>query len=129
MLEFFGLDFGTANTVVYRCTSENSEPVPVDFPGLTKDYGDVPVLPSILQYETPSHIHMGAQANPALHAFRWMKHYQLHRNPYTLQIQGSPITSTQAAETYLQVILEKISANKPGLGISVPVDAYEPYQN
>ncbi len=129
MLEFFGLDFGTANTVVYRCTSENSEPVPVDFPGLSKSYGDVPVLPSILSYDTPAIFHMGAQAKPVSHSFRWMKHYQLHRNPYTLQIQGSPITSTQAAETYLQVILEKISANKPGLGISVPVDAYEPYQN
>lgn len=129
MQEFFGLDFGNANTVVYRCTSENPEPVPVDFPCLTKVYGDVPVLPSILSYDTPVNFHMGAQAKPDFHSFRWMKHYQLHRNPYALKVQGSAITSTQAAESYLQVILEKISVNKPGLGISVPVDAYEPYQN
>jgi molecular chaperone DnaK len=129
MQEFFGLDFGTANTVVYRLTQASPEPIPVDFPGLTKSYGDVPVLPSILSYDTPALFNLGAQANPSLHAFRWMKHYQLHRNPYTLQVQGSPITSTQAAETFLQVILEKISANKPSLGISVPVDAYEPFQN
>jgi molecular chaperone DnaK (HSP70) len=138
MTDFFGLDFGTANTVLYRYTEDMPAPVPVVFSEIAIQYDNVPVIPSIIQYLPASQIRIGAQiTKTSAHLqpkfFRWMKHYQLHRNPYRISFNNNSISSSEAANKFLRTLLERIIAEsaqeKHVIAVSVPVDAYEPYEN
>ncbi|MBI9047846.1 MAG: Hsp70 family protein [Anaerolineaceae bacterium] len=137
MKHYFGLDFGTANTVIQHYKKDWTEPQSFSILEYEDTHSGSPIIPSLIQYLNHSDILVGAQisANQAFadtQSFRWMKHYQLNQNPYNLHCGDTSISSMQAAETFIQSMLKHISVPEylpSDLGISVPVDAYEHYEN
>jgi molecular chaperone DnaK (HSP70) len=136
MKYYFGLDFGTANTVIQYLSPADADPQPYGLADLQQSIGQIPVIPSLIQFSQTTEFQLGAQINTEIKEkssyFRWMKHYQLNRNPYYLQCREESISSAQAADTFIRTLLKQISKpqNLPArLGVSIPVDAYEHYEN
>jgi molecular chaperone DnaK len=136
MTHYFGLDFGTANTVVQHLTSTQSEPQPFPIPELQHQIGDTPVIPSLIHFTGKENFQLGAQIDTLYTSkssyFRWMKHYQLNQNPYFLKLEEESISSTHAADTFIRTILKHLTQSETlpaSLGITIPVDAFEHYEN
>ena len=137
MQSFIGLDFGTANTVIQVFNETLPEPQQLFLETGSKPYGEVQVIPSQITYTTPDQFEIGLSAEICSgyahsYNFRWMKNYQLHRNPYHLKVEDQLVSSEQAAESFLHTILaylEKTIPDIAGIGLTVPVDAYEPYES
>jgi molecular chaperone DnaK len=136
MQGYIGLDFGTANTVVRYYRQDLLEPIAIEFPAISKSYGDTSVIPSQIAFTSAVKFHIGEEAETCngytqCSIFRWMKNYLLHQNPYHFTVDGALISSSQAAKSFLTTILNQVLANHDdiaAIGLTVPVDAYEPYE-
>lgn len=139
---YLGIDFGTSNTVIALWNPDTSEAIPLKIseyssmvPGI---HGEVPVIPSLIHYAEDQRIWIGQQVllrgiADSPHTFRWMKRYISHRSPMRIRIHDREITPYQAGADFLKtVLLSIINEYEPRgeeVGLSVPVESFEHYEN
>jgi molecular chaperone DnaK (HSP70) len=136
------IDFGTSNTVLATWEAQRGEGVPLHIP----DYGrrslqgseEVTVVPSLIHYDTDNRRWVGNQVvdkglNNSRRTFRWMKQYISNRSPIKIRIDGQEITPFQAGRDFLTSVLaiasQEIGLKNEEVALSVPVEAYEHYEN
>ncbi len=137
-----GIDFGTSNTVLALWDAHQRRPVPFKIPeySLLFQQADesVPVIPSLVHYTEDGRIWIGNQVvNRGLanspRTMRWMKRYISHRSPIRFEMDGKEITPHSAGQDFLTAVL--VSAGQEAglmdeeVGLSVPVEAYEHYED
>ena len=137
-----GIDFGTSNTVLALWDSQQGEAVSLHMPeyGLMspQDTENVSIIPSLIHYDADNRIWIGNQVlqrglENSPRTLRWMKRYINHRSPIKIQIDGNQITPYSAGKDFLNTILvlasEQINLQDEEVGLSVPVEAFEHYEN
>lgn len=137
-----GIDFGTSNTVLALWNDKTSQGVPLHIPdfGLTYEQnGEIlSVIPSLVHYTEDNRIWIGNQVierdlAESPHTLRWMKRYISSRSPMKIKINGKEITPYQAGQDFLTGVLvftaQEISHQGEEVGLSVPVEAFEHYEN
>lgn len=136
------IDFGTSNTVFALWDAQRGEAIPLHIP----DYGrrsfqgseEITVVPSLIHYAADQRRWIGHQvvekglAN-SRRTFRWMKQYISNRSPIKIRIDDREVTPFQAGRDFLTSVLT-IASQETGLqneevALSVPVEAYEHYEN
>ncbi|MBI4928992.1 MAG: Hsp70 family protein [Anaerolineae bacterium] len=137
-----GIDFGTSNTVVAHWDAQQKLSIPISIPEysaisrITQE--DVAIIPSLIHYEIDGRIWIGDQVIKkdlvrSNQTFRWMKRYISNRSPVRVGINGKEITPYQAGEDFLSAVLvsaaQEIDLANEEVGFSVPVEAYEHYEN
>jgi molecular chaperone DnaK (HSP70) len=139
------VDFGTSNTVLAFWDPERGEGVPLHLPQYghkltAKDHvrGPASVIPSLINYPPNGDPLLGRQVldhqfydSPS--TIRWMKRYIARRSPVRFKIAGRDISHRDAGRDFLTGIL-KAAVGQVGLGdepvgFTVPVEAYEDYQD
>lgn len=137
-----GIDFGTSNTVIALWDELRKEGVPLhipDFGRLTRQ-GDtqISVVPSVIHYAADNRRWIGGQVMQkglyhSERTFRWMKRYISHRSPYRIRLDGKERTPFQAGQDFLSSVLlvagQQARVNGEEIALSVPVEAYEHYEN
>jgi len=142
MTGYLGIDFGTSNTVIALWNPDTSEAAPLRIPEYSSmvpgTHGEVPVIPSLIHYAEDQRIWIGQQVlsrgiAESPRTFRWMKRYISHRSPMRIRIHDREITPYQAGADFLKtVILSTVNEFEPygeEVGLSVPVEAFEHYEN
>jgi len=137
-----GIDFGTSNTVLALWDADQHQAVPLHIPEYgvlsLQDGEHISVIPSLVHYAADRRMWIGSQvlerdlANSP-RTFRWMKRYISHRSPIKIQIDDRQITPYIAGKDFLSSILvfaaEQASLGDEEVGLSVPVEAFEHYEN
>lgn len=136
------IDFGTSNTVLAVWDSQRGEGIPLHIP----DYGrrslqgseEVTIVPSLIHYAPDQRRWIGNQViekglNNSRRTFRWMKQYISNRSPIKIRIDEQEITPFQAGRDFLTSVLaiasQEINLKNEEVTLSVPVEAYEHYEN
>ncbi len=137
------IDFGTSNTVLAVWDPERKEGTPLHLPefGRVALQGglEVSVVPSLIHYAKDGRRWIGNQVLErglyhSRRTFRWMKRYISHRSPIRIDLDGQEITPYKAGRDFLSTLLRftaeefKIDADEE-VALSVPVEAYEHYEN
>lgn len=137
-----GFDFGTSNTVAALWDETRKESVPLHIPdfGRILRQGDsqIALVPSLIHYTADNRRWIGDQVlqKGLYHSertFRWMKRYISHRSPYKIRLDGKERTPFTAGQDFLSSVL-LVAAQQAGIqgeevAFSVPVEAYEHYEN
>ncbi len=136
------IDFGTSNTVIaaWNETAQISTPIHIPDYGRFVQQGDeqISVIPSLIHYSEDGSRWVGQQVHQMGHyharnTFRWMKRYITHRSPAFRQIGNKTITQQQAGKDFLSSVLlvaaGEMDAQDEEVAFSVPVEAYEHYEN
>ncbi|MEW6651638.1 MAG: Hsp70 family protein, partial [Chloroflexota bacterium] len=137
-----GIDFGTANTVIVGWDENQQQAQPLAVPEYSAmvQQGDeqIPIIPSLIHYASANMCWIGNQVKQrglyhSRHTLRWMKQYIKNRSPIQIEMEGKTITPAQAGKDFLSTILTFMQEQNPAaqlkVGFSVPVDAFEHYQN
>jgi molecular chaperone DnaK (HSP70) len=136
------IDFGTSNTVLAVWDKQHGEGVPLHIP----DYGrrslqgteEVTVVPSLIHYAADQRRWIGNQViekglNNSRRTFRWMKQYISNRSPIKIRIDDQELTPFAAGRDFLTSVLaiasQEIELKNEEVALSVPVEAYEHYEN
>lgn len=137
------VDFGTSNTVLATWDTSRQAGSLLHIPEYSHlsslENGNISVIPSLIHYTSDHRRWIGSQVtqqnlNNSPRTFRWMKRYISHRSPIKLRLDGSEITPFQAGRDFLSSILVfasqeiNISPDEE-VAFSVPVEAYEHYEN
>lgn len=137
-----GIDFGTSNTVLALWDAQQRQAVPLHIPDYgvlsLQDQEQISVIPSLVHYAADRRIWIGNQvlardlANSP-RTIRWMKRYISHRSPIKILIDDRQITPYVAGRDFLSSILvfaaEQVNLRDEEVGLSVPVEAFEHYEN
>jgi molecular chaperone DnaK (HSP70) len=136
------VDFGTSNTVVavWDETTGEGKPLPIPDYGRLYHQGSesISVIPSLIHYAGGRRRWVGSQVlqHNLYHApgtFRWMKRYITNRSPIKLKVQGQQISHFEAGRDFLSSILlstaEILKLGDEEIGLTVPVEAFEHYEN
>ncbi|GAP14550.1 molecular chaperone [Longilinea arvoryzae] len=136
------IDFGTSNTVLAVWDPERREGIPLHIPdyGLRSQQGDeeVTVVPSLIHYAADQRRWIGNQViekglNNSPRTFRWMKQYINNRSPIKIRIDDREVTPFTAGRDFLTSVLaiasQEIELKNEEVALSVPVEAYEHYEN
>jgi molecular chaperone DnaK len=136
------VDFGTSNTVVALWDRAAGAGLPLVVP----DYAhlvahgdrDVPVVPSVIHYAPGGRLLVGDQVRQhnlgaAPGTFRWMKRYISLRSPAQVLVNGRRISHFDAGRDFLSAVLAFAGAEAgigdEEVGLTVPVESFEHYQN
>ncbi len=141
-----GVDFGTSNTVLAVWDEGRKEGVPLHIP----DYGraiqyrrgghseSLSLIPSVIHYAADGARWVGNQvhARDLYHSertFRWMKRYVANRSPARVRIDGHEVGHADAGRDFLTAVLSSAAAElglrDEEVGLTVPVEAYEHYED
>jgi len=137
------IDFGTSNTVLAVWDAERGEGVPLHLPEFGRialqDGEEISTVPSLIHYAKDGRRWIGNQVLErglyhSRRTFRWMKRYISHRSPIRIDLDGQEITPYKAGQDFLSTLLRfAIEELKVGpdeeVALSVPVEAYEHYEN
>ncbi len=136
------IDFGTSNTVVTLWDPTRGEGVPIHIPeyGKRSIHNDehISVIPSVIHYADGNRRWIGQQVferNLYNHrrTLRWMKQYISHRSPIRFKFDDQEITPFSAGKEFLSAILtfalQEIGIADEEVAFSVPVEAFEHYEN
>ncbi len=141
------VDFGTSNTLVAVWDETLHEGIPLAIPEFSRlvqqgdslqDSVQIPVIPSVIHYTGDGRRWVGNQVLQnglynSEHTFRWMKRYISHRSPIKIKIDGQELSHFDAGKDFLLSILtiakEELSLQDEEIALTVPVDAYEHYEN
>ncbi len=136
------VDFGTSNTVLALWDPARQEGLPLRLSEYSRSYqqdgSPVYVIPSLIHYAEDDRRWIGSQViqrglYQSQRTFRWMKRYISSRSPIRVRLNGREITPYQAGEDFLSTLLlfagEETGANQEEVAFSVPVEAYEHYEN
>lgn len=142
-----GIDFGTSNTVVALWDDQRCEGVPVHIPdmGRTIRYKqgseaveEISVVPSLIHYGADKRRWLGQQVHEhgvyeSERTFRWMKRYIARRSPIKIRLDGREISHFDAGRDFLSAVLTVARADLRSrdeeVGLTVPVEAFEHYEN
>ncbi len=137
-----GVDFGTSNTVLAVWDDQLKDGVPLFIPEYSHIYhqGDqaISVVPSLIHYDTDNRRWIGDQVLQrnlyhSRHTFRWMKRYISQRSPIKINIEGREITPFIAGRDFLSTLLlfasQQLDLRGEEIGLSVPVEAFEHYED
>ncbi len=137
------IDFGTSNTVLAVWDPERKEGIPLHLPEFGRsafqDGEEISVVPSLIHYAKDGRRWIGNQVLErnlyhSRRTFRWMKRYISHRSPIRIDLDGQEITPYKAGRDFLSTLL-RFTAEELKIGedeevvLSVPVEAYEHYEN
>jgi molecular chaperone DnaK (HSP70) len=138
----FAVDFGTSNTVVAMWDETKQDAFPIEVPQyshrFTQAHATLPVIPSLIYYSSENQQWIGQQVidrdlYQSPHTFRWMKRYITSRSPYSIKINGVPISPLLAGSDFLRNVLlfsmPDLSAQDDEVAFSAPVEAFEHYEN
>ncbi len=137
------VDFGTSNTVLATWDPSRQAGSLLHIPDYShlssQENGNISVIPSLIHYTSDQRRWIGSQVtqqnlNNSPRTFRWMKRYISHRSPIKLRLDGNEITPFQAGRDFLSSILVFASQEinitpDEEVAFSVPVEAYEHYEN
>ena len=136
------VDFGTSNTVLAVWDEQRKDGIPLYIPEYSHIYHqgnqEIPVIPSLIHYDTDNRRWIGAQVLErnlyhSRHTFRWMKRYISQRSPIKLKIDGQEITPFDAGQEFLSTLLlfasQELDLRGEEIGLSVPVEAFEHYED
>lgn len=137
-----GIDFGTSNTVLALWDATQSQGMPLHIPEYSLTYhqsgSPVHIIPSLVHYTADHRIWIGNQVlqrdlQNSPHTMRWMKRYISHRSPIKVNLHGREVTPYTAGEDFLNAVLvfaaQEIDLANEEIGLSVPVEAFEHYEN
>jgi molecular chaperone DnaK len=137
-----GIDFGTSNTVLAIWDNDQRQGVPLHIPDYSQQYiqglDRIPIIPSLIHYAQDQRIwigdqvfHQGVADSPR--TLRWMKRYISHRSPMKIHLDEREITPYIAGQDFLSAVMisAALEANLADeeVGLSVPVEAFEHYEN
>ncbi len=136
------VDFGTSNTVVALWDESQQKAVSLHIPrfGQLQQQGDetISIIPSLIHYAPENRTWIGDQViqnglYQSNRTFRWMKRYINNRSPIRVRIDDRDISPFTAGEDFLSSILvfagQEIGFRDEEVALSVPVEAYEHYEN
>lgn len=136
------VDFGTSNTVVAMWDETRRQGAPIHiskFGQLQQQGGEtISLIPSLIHYDSDNRTWIGQQVierdlQQSNHTFRWMKRYITNRSPMRIRIDNRDITPYKAGEDFLSSILifarQEVGFQDEEVGLAVPVEAYEHYEN
>lgn len=136
------VDFGTSNTVLAIWNEQLKAGIPLFIPEYSHTYyqGDqeVFVIPSLIHYDTDNRRWIGDQVLQrnlyhSRHTFRWMKRYISQRSPIKVKIGGREITPFIAGRDFLSTLLlfaaQQLDLHGEEIGLAVPVEAFEHYED
>jgi molecular chaperone DnaK len=136
------VDFGTSNTVLAVWDGNLQEGIPLYLPDFCRMIQQGPdqlaILPSLIHYSEDNRRWIGEQVlqhglYQSPHTFRWMKRYISSRNPMKIRIDNREVTPFQAGIEFLSTVLlfarQELNLRDEEVALSVPVDAYEHYEN
>jgi len=98
----------------------------------------ISIIPSLIHYQADNRTWIGDQViqngmNKSHRTFRWMKRYINNRSPIRVRIDDQEITPYTAGENFLSSIMvfaaQEIGFQDEEVALSVPVEAYEHYEN
>jgi molecular chaperone DnaK len=136
------LDFGTSNSVLAAWDEARREGMVVHI----HDYGrqlqqaeeTISVIPSVIHFGENDRLWIGNQVLQrnlyhSNHTLRWIKRYIINRSLIEINIDGKSISYRRAGNDFLTSLLLSASAelgvNNEEIALSVPVEAYEHYEN
>ncbi|MCX8023947.1 MAG: Hsp70 family protein [Thermanaerothrix sp.] len=135
------VDFGTSNTVLAFWDTEVRQSQVLHLPDYGRQQesgsGIVSYIPSVIHYISEQDYWIGQQVfERGLYAsprtVRWMKRYISHRSPLRLRIGQRDISPADAGRDFLRTVLffalEELHPDEE-VGFSVPVEAFEHYEN
>jgi molecular chaperone DnaK len=137
-----GIDFGTSNTVLALWNEGQRQAVSLPIAEYSHQWTQagetVSIIPSLIHYAENDQIWIGEQViqrdlqNSPL-TMRWMKRYISHRSPMKVLHKGLEITPYRAGQDFLNTVLisaaQEISPTDEEVGLSVPVESFEHYEN
>ena len=140
------VDFGTSNTLLAVWDEEKKEGMPLHLPEFGRIYlqgsEEISVIPSLIHYAPSTQgesrrwigeqvLQKGLYDSPR--TFRWMKRYISHRSPYKVNLDGSQLSPFIAGKDFLTTLLvyarEELDLQDEEIALTVPVEAYEHYEN
>jgi molecular chaperone DnaK len=137
-----GIDFGTSNTVLALWDDNQKQGLSLHISeyGQLSKQGDqsVSLIPSLIHYTDDGRIWIGQQVferelQESPRTLRWMKRYISNRSPMKIHLEGREITPYQAGHDFLTSVLiftaQQIDFGEEEVALSVPVEAYEHYEN
>lgn len=139
-----GLDFGSSNTIAALWDAAAGDGRTLPLANLTRVMRDpqqreLHAVPSLMHYFGPTGVWVGQQviekqlqtATPG--TFRWMKTYVGSRMLLPRQVDGRTLDNFQVAGDFLRQILiaagAQINLAEEDVAVTVPVEAFEHYQN
>ncbi|MDT8897534.1 Hsp70 family protein [Thermanaerothrix sp. 4228-RoL] len=135
------VDFGTSNTILAFWDTEVQQPQVLHLPDYGRQQesegGVISYIPSVIHYSSEQDYWIGQQvferglyASP--YTVRWMKRYISHRSPLRLRVGQRDIHPADAGRDFLRTVLffalEELHPDEE-VGFSVPVEAFEHYEN
>ncbi len=136
------VDFGTSNTVLAVWDEHRKEGVPLFIPEYSHTYPQgaeqIAVVPSLIHYTSDNRRWIGGQVLDrglyhSRQTFRWMKRYISQRSPLKVQIDGREMTPFSAGRDFLSTLLlfaaQQLDLRGEEIGLSVPVESFEHYEN
>jgi len=136
------VDFGTSNTLVAVWDETRQEGVPLYVPDFSRSYQQgeeqISVIPSLIHYTSDNRRWIGNQVltnglYDSPRTYRWIKRYISNRSPIRLRLEGREITPAMAGQDFLTSVLlfasQEINLKDEEIALSVPVEAYEHYEN
>jgi molecular chaperone DnaK len=137
------VDFGTSNTLLAKWDESLKEGLVQHLPDFSRAYQQgneaVWVIPSLIHYAEDQRRWLGNQVieqnlYQSPRTFRWMKRYISNRSPMKILIDGKGVTPFQAGKDFLASVLlfarqELALESDEEIALSVPVEAYEHYEN
>lgn len=136
------VDFGTSNTVLALWDEGRKEASTLHIPGYglleQQEQETISLIPSLIHYAAENQAWIGSQVverglQQSARTFRWMKRYVNNRSPIKVRVDGREITPYTAGEDFLSSILlfagREINLGDEEVAFSVPVEAYEHYEN
>jgi molecular chaperone DnaK len=137
-----GIDFGTSNTLITVWDPLTQHGRCLSFPDYCRNYTQgtehIPLIPSVIHYAPDHRRWIGNQVfEQGLYGsnrtMRWMKRYISQRSPYKLMLDGQEMTPSTAARDFLSTLLvyakNETHPAADSIGMSVPVEAFEHYEN
>ena len=136
------VDFGTSNTVVALWDEARREGVPLAVPDYGREYRfgseSISVIPSLIHYAAEGRTWIGDQVlarnlAQSERTFRWMKRYIKNQSPLHKRLDGREVTPADAGRDFLRSVLlsatEELDLGDTEIGLAVPVEAYEHYED
>ena len=137
-----GIDFGTSNTVLALWDNDQRQGIPLHIPEYSQQYTQglerIPIIPSLIHYAQDHRIWIGDQVYrqgmvDLPRTLRWMKRYISHRSPMKIILDDREVTPYIAGQDFLSAVMVSaaVEANLADeeVGLSVPVEAFEHYEN
>jgi molecular chaperone DnaK (HSP70) len=141
------IDFGTSNTVVALWDESQGEALPLILPDFSRnvavagaqgEFGEVPVIPSLIHYVDEKQRWIGQQVfendlYEQPQTFRWMKRYVGRRTPMRLHLGTRELAPADAAVDFLSAVISvaaggvEINPNEEDVVFTVPVESFEHY--